>query len=96
MKNLVKLSLLLTLTLGLLSFSGGNHTIISAHSSAQPVAVMSAAIPQQDKKEQAVYMTRTEGKYHRDGCRYLSQSKIAIKLKDAIAKGYTACKICRP
>jgi hypothetical protein len=35
-------------------------------------------------------------KYYRDGCRYLSGSKIAIKRKDAIAGGYDARKVCRP
>jgi len=41
-------------------------------------------------------ITRTGKKYHRDGYRYLSASKIAISLKDAKAKGYTACKVCHP
>ena len=35
-------------------------------------------------------------KYHRDGCRYLATSKVPISLKDAKAKGYTACKVCHP
>ena len=55
-----------------------------------------APAPQTQPKEQTVYVTRTGKKYHRDGCRYLSQSKFLMSLKDAKAKGYTACKICRP
>jgi hypothetical protein len=51
---------------------------------------------QQDPKTQTVYITRTGKKYHRDGCRYLAASKSPISLKDAKAKGYTACKVCRP
>lgn len=43
-----------------------------------------------------VYITKTGAKYHRDGCRYLAKSKIAISLKDAIAEGYTPCSICKP
>lgn len=43
-----------------------------------------------------VYVTRTGAKYHRDGCRYLSRSKISMSFKDAQAKGYTACKVCQP
>jgi competence protein ComEC len=43
-----------------------------------------------------VYVTKTGTKYHRDGCRYLSKSKIAISLNDAIADGYTPCSICNP
>jgi competence protein ComEC len=54
--------------------------------------------PQQQAqtKEQTVYVTRTGKRYHRDGCRYLSQSRIPVSLKDAKAKGYTACMVCRP
>jgi hypothetical protein len=51
---------------------------------------------QTQTKEQTVYVTRTGKRYHRDGCRYLSQSRIPISLKDAKAKGYTTCKVCRP
>ena len=43
-----------------------------------------------------VYVTRTGTKYHRDGCRYLSQSKIPIKLSEAKRRGLTACSVCRP
>ena len=43
-----------------------------------------------------VYVTRSGKKYHADGCRYLSKSKIPIKLSEAKAKGYTPCSVCRP
>ena len=43
-----------------------------------------------------VYITATGECYHRDGCRYLSHSKIAITLKEAKARGYRPCKVCRP
>ena len=43
-----------------------------------------------------VYVTKTGEKYHRDGCRYLSQSKIQISLKDAKARGYDPCSVCKP
>lgn len=43
-----------------------------------------------------VYITRTGHKYHRAGCRYLRQSKIAISLSSAKANGYTPCSICHP
>lgn len=45
---------------------------------------------------QTVYITRTGKKYHDEYCRYLRQSKIEIKLKDAIARGYDACSVCEP
>ena len=40
-----------------------------------------------------VYITRTGAKYHRDGCRYLSASKIPISLTDA-KRQYSPCSIC--
>jgi micrococcal nuclease len=43
-----------------------------------------------------VYITNTGEKYHRDGCRYLSISRIPISRADAIAQGYTPCSVCKP
>jgi len=43
-----------------------------------------------------VYITDTGTKYHRDRCRYLSESKVAIKLSEAIRRGYTPCSVCKP
>ena len=43
-----------------------------------------------------VYVTRTGAKYHRDGCRYLSKSKIPIRLSEAKARGYGPCSVCNP
>lgn len=43
-----------------------------------------------------VYVTGTGKKYHRGGCRYLRKSRIPVKLCDAIAAGYTPCRVCRP
>ena len=63
---------------------------------ALPVAPQPGAQIQQGPKTQTVYITRTGKKYHRDGCRYLAASKIPIALKEAEARGFTACKACRP
>jgi hypothetical protein len=50
-----------------------------------------------DATQRADRLRYADGKkYHREGCRYLSQSKIPITLKGAKAKGYTACSVCRP
>jgi len=46
-------------------------------------------------EEAAVYVTRTDDKYHRGGCRYLSRSQIPISLLDA-RSGYAPCSVCRP
>ncbi len=43
-----------------------------------------------------VYITETGECYHRDGCRYLSHSKIPITLKQAKARGYRPCSVCKP
>lgn len=43
-----------------------------------------------------VYITRTGTKYHRDGCPYLSKSKIPITLSEALRRGYSPCSKCRP
>lgn len=45
---------------------------------------------------QTVYVTKTGKKYHKDGCKSLSSSKIAINLADAKANGYSPCSICKP
>ena len=45
--------------------------------------------------ENQVYVTRTGKKYHRDGCRSLSRSKIAISLAEAQQK-YGSCGRCNP
>ncbi|MBQ9004162.1 MAG: hypothetical protein IJ087_20160, partial [Eggerthellaceae bacterium] len=43
-----------------------------------------------------VYITKTGDKFHRDGCSSLRRSRIPISRADAIARGYGACKNCRP
>jgi endonuclease YncB( thermonuclease family) len=45
---------------------------------------------------QTVYITKSGGKYHVAGCRYLSKSAIAIDLQDAFERGYGPCSVCRP
>lgn len=50
---------------------------------------------EQDTQTITVYVTKTGSKYHRDGCRYLSKSKIPISLSDA-EKSYGPCSVCSP
>lgn len=49
-----------------------------------------------DSGSTVVYITRTGECYHADGCRFLQKSKIETTLADAVARGYRACKVCRP
>lgn len=43
-----------------------------------------------------VYITRTGSKYHTSSCQHLAASCIEISLADAVAGGYTPCKVCHP
>ena len=47
-------------------------------------------------EDETVYITKTGSKYHRAGCRYLSQSAIQIDKSEAIRQGYTPCSVCKP
>ncbi len=40
------------------------------------------------------YITKTGEKYHVDGCRSLSRSKIQISYSNAVARGYKPCNAC--
>ena len=55
-----------------------------------------SSIGSSDANELTVYITNTGSKYHRDGRRYLRQSKHAISKSNAQARGYDACSVCRP
>ena len=57
------------------------------------VIVLIAAV---NLSAQTVYITKPGTKYHKSDCRYLSQSKIAVDLKEAVDRGYTPCSVCRP
>ena len=48
-----------------------------------------------EETEGEVYLTRTGEKYHREGCRSLSRSKIPISLAEAKQK-YAPCGRCNP
>jgi len=44
-----------------------------------------------------VYITKSGTKFHRTTCRTIKKSKkIEITRQDAVKKGYTACKVCKP
>jgi hypothetical protein len=60
------------------------------------VAPASPAPASPEGASDAVYITKTGKKYHRAGCRSLSRSSIPIGRKDAQARGYTPCSVCKP
>jgi hypothetical protein len=49
----------------------------------------------QKQEDPIVYVTKTGTKYHTATCRYLSKSKIPMKLSAVPAK-ITACSVCKP
>ena len=49
-----------------------------------------------ESNDPTVYRTRTGQRYHNDGCRHLSRSKIETTLSAAKSLGLTACGTCRP
>ena len=73
--------------------SGGGSATSSSSSSGSGAAVSSSTA---GGGATTVYITETGECYHRSGCRYLSHSKIPISLKDAKARGYRPCSVCRP
>lgn len=63
-----------------------SSAVVPAPRPSQPRSVDPATI---------VYVTRTGDRYHRDGCRYLARSQIAMPLAEA-ARRYSPCSVCRP
>ena len=45
---------------------------------------------------ETVYVTDSDKKYHRAGCRYLKKSKIKTTLAEAKQKQYQPCTVCKP
>jgi endonuclease YncB( thermonuclease family) len=43
-----------------------------------------------------VYLAKSGIKYHNKSCRSVKKGATAIKLKEARAKGYLPCKVCKP
>ena len=51
---------------------------------------------QNQKSSGNLFKTKTGSKYHREGCRYLSRSKIPIQREEAISIGLGPCSVCKP
>jgi hypothetical protein len=60
-----------------------------------PIASKAAAQRQPAVQGATVYVTKTGAKYHNDGCRHLSRSRIPMALADAAAQ-YGPCSVCKP
>jgi hypothetical protein len=53
------------------------------------------ALGAQRAADPIVYITKTGTKYHTATCRYLRQSKYAIRLSETRGR-YTPCSVCKP
>lgn len=60
------------------------------------ISTVKPAIAASTSDDPVVYKTKTGSKYHRDGCSYLSKSKIPIKLSEAKSEELTPCSKCSP
>jgi len=45
---------------------------------------------------QTYYVTETGKKFHKKSCRFVQMGAISIEIKDAIAKEYEPCGVCKP
>lgn len=67
-----------------------------AVSTPAPVVSPSPAPAPAEPVGKIVYITKTGEKYHEDGCRFLSKSKIEITLDKAKDSGFDPCSVCKP
>lgn len=74
--------------------SSQNNTTSKSNSSSNKSSASKNSTSKTDNTSSTVYITKTGGKYHRGGCRYLRRSQIAISKKDAINRGYEPCSVC--
>jgi biopolymer transport protein ExbD len=90
MHGLLRVCVALTLLVGFIAATPSVVGSLVVSAQTQP------AKKQQDPATLTVYVTKTGEKYHRDGCSSLRKSKFAVSLKEAMARGYGACKNCKP
>jgi endonuclease YncB( thermonuclease family) len=55
-----------------------------------------ALLKQTASGDETVYISKSGIKYHNKSCRSAKKGATAIKLKEARAKGYLPCKVCKP
>jgi len=62
----------------------------------QMVVAPSVAPPTVSEDEDPiVYVTKSGTKYHRAGCRYLTNSAVPVRLSEAKQR-YAPCRVCKP
>lgn len=63
---------------------------------AVPVVIHDVTFEDGEEEERTVYVTPSGKKYHLDGCKFLSEKRMAISEKDAKNARYEACAYCQP
>lgn len=72
-----------------------NASEININAPPNPVGIKYEQSKSTTESNLIVYITKTGTKYHNEGCRSLSRSKIGITIEEA-KKKYTPCSICKP
>lgn len=80
------------------SYNGASNVSNNSNPSTNSSTVNNtpAPAPTTDNQSTTVYVTKTDKKYHRDGCSSLRRSKIPMSLQDAKNSGYTPCELFDP
>lgn len=68
---------------------------LSAVREAAPVVIHDVTL-ERSEEERTVYITASGKKYHLDGCRFLSDRKMAVTVGDAEKAEYEPCAYCSP
>ncbi len=69
---------------------------LDAFREAVPVVIHDVTFEDGEEEERTVYVTPSGKKYHLDGCKFLSEKRMAISAKDAENARYEACAYCQP
>ena len=90
----------------IITCDGEHITVQNVELPAQPNAPPAEETEEQQEMEsessavhpegETVYITDTGTKYHRDGCRFLKNSKTAVLLEELDTEKYAPCSVCNP
>jgi competence protein ComEC len=76
-------------------YQPGAPPVASSMPTTPPLTTVTPPPATEEPQSVEVYVTKTGEKYHRDGCHYLSRSKVPISLVDA-RMSYEPCSVCNP
>ncbi len=63
---------------------------------AEPVVIHAVTEDKNESGKITVYITASGKKYHKDGCDYLGEKRMAVSETEAKNAGYEGCKYCQP